>query len=135
MRKHLLFLLVIALLAACNSSDKKTDTSTDIGVATTFIRNLLDNDMKGAEALLLKDEANGQYFDIIKQRYGKLDKTELEKYKNSDIIINELSKVADSVSVVNYSNSYNKDSKNIMKVVRVNNQWLVDLKYTFSGNL
>jgi len=111
------------------------DTSTDIGVANTFIRDLLDNDMKGAETLLLKDEANMQYFDIIKQRYNKLDKNELEKYKNSDIIINEISNVSDSVRVVNYSNSYNKDSKNTVKVVRINNQWLIDLKYTFSGNM
>lgn len=125
--------LVLALLS-CNES-KKAAPQTDIEVATAFIRDILDNHLADAEKFLLKDEENRQYFDIIKQQYAKKSKAELDKYKSAEIIINELSNVADSVSVVNYSNSSSRDLKNKVKVVRINGQWLIDLKYTFSGNM
>ncbi len=126
--------LLLAVLLSCNNSPKK-DPQTDTEVATTFIRDVLDNDLARAEQYILKDEANLQYFDIIKQQYGKKSKAELDKYKAADIIINEISNVTDTVSIVNYSNSYNQALKNKVKVVRVNGKWLIDLKYTFSGNL
>ena len=104
-------------------------------MATTFIRDILDNNLKDAEQYILRDESNQQYFDIIKQQYNKKDKAELEKYKSADILINEISYVTDTVCIVNYSNTYNRELKNKVKVVRVNGRWLIDLKYTFSGNM
>jgi len=59
----------------------------------------------------------------------------LEYYRNADIIINEISTVSDSVSIVNYSTSFLRNKSNKLKMVKVNGQWLVDLKYTFSGNM
>ena len=126
--------LVFVMLLSCNS-DKKDTPLTDTDVATAFIRDILDNHISDAEQYVLKDESNQQYFEIIKQQYSKKDKAELEKYKAADIIINEISYVTDTVCIVNYSNSYNKVLKNKVKVVRVNGKWLIDLKYTFSGNM
>jgi hypothetical protein len=130
-----IYTLLLALgLAACSGSgDKKVET--DIDVANVFIRDMLDNKLKDAEGLVLPDEDNKQYFEVIRQQYSKKDAAELEKYKSSSIIINEVSPVNDSVSIVNYSNSYNKQDKNKLKMVRKEGKWLVDLKYTFSGNL
>jgi len=130
-----IYTLLLALgLAACSGSgDKKVET--DIDVANVFIRDMLDNKLKDAEGLVLPDEENKQYFEVIRQQYSKKDAAELEKYKSSSIIINEVSPVNDSVSIVNYSNSYNKQDKNKLKMVRKEGKWLVDLKYTFSGNL
>ena len=76
-----------------------------------------------------------QYFESFRQAYLKKDKAELEKFKSADILINEISNVSDTVSIVNYSNSYKKESKNVLKLVRVNGKWLIDFKYTFSGNM
>ena len=126
--------MVLVLLLSCKST-KKDSPLTDTDVATAFIRDILDNHIGDAEQYVLKDESNQQYFDIIKQQYSKKDKAELEKYKAADIIINEISYVTDTVCIVNYSNSYNKAVKNKVKVVRVDGKWLIDLKYTFSGNL
>ena len=130
----LLFPLFLALLLSCNNA-KKESPQTDTGVATAFIRDILDNNLAEAEQFILKDESNQQYFDRFKQQYSKKGKEELDKYKASDIIINEISNVTDTVTVVNYSNSYNKTIKNKVKVVRINGKWQIDLKYTFSGNL
>jgi len=135
MLKPLLALVLPAiLLFACNS-DKKEYPVTDTEAATTFIRYLLDNKLDDAENMVIKDDENKQYFDILRQQYAKKNKTELEKYHDADIIVNEISNVSDSVTVVNYSNTVSREARNKIKVVRLNGKWMIDLKYTFSGNL
>ena len=76
------------------------------------------------------------YLERINDFYQKMKPDEKEGYKNSNIIIGNdgVENVSDSVAIINYSNTFkNKPSK--IKLVRVNGQWLVDFKYTFSGNL
>ena len=133
-RNFMAIVLLTTVLLSCNNKEKKAPV-TDTDVATAFIRDILDNHISDAEQFVLKDESNQQYFEIIKQQYAKKDKAELEKYKAADIIINEISYVTDTICIVNYSNSYNKVLKNKVKVVRVDGKWLIDLKYTFSGNM
>jgi hypothetical protein len=135
MIKNLVSLLfVIATLHSCNTKSNQTPTDVE-GVATAFIRNILDNKFDEAEKYLLDNETNRQYFDRFRQSYKTQDKNKLEKYKEADILINEISAVSDSVSIVNYSNTYIRESKKNIKLVRINGKWLVDFQYTFSGNL
>jgi hypothetical protein len=135
MYKKIVFaLLFIATIVSCNSGKKK-EPVTDMDVANTFVRNLLDNDFKEAEKYLLKDDTNVQIFERFRKQYSEKDKAILEKYKQADIIVNETSYVTDSVFIFNYSNSYSQADKTILKLVRIDGKWLVDLKYTFSGNL
>ena len=133
-KKMLALVLFAAVIFSCNNQTKK-EPVTDIDVANTFVRNLLDNDFNEAEKYLLKDETNSQIFERFKKQYSAKDKAILEKYKQADIIVNETSYVTDSVYIFNYSNSYSRTDKTILKLVRINGKWLVDLKYTFSGNL
>ncbi|MBC7689082.1 MAG: hypothetical protein H7211_12990 [Aquabacterium sp.] len=134
MKSKIVFaILGIALFSACNSNSKVPNT--DIEVARSFIKNILDNDFKAAETLVLEEDTNKQYFDLFKKEYESKSREDLENYRKADIIINEISPVNDSVSIINYSNSFKKDKSNKLKMVRVSNRWLVDLKYTFSGNL
>ena len=132
-KKIFLPLLLAAVLFACNNKTKKIPV-TDVEVATTFVRNLLDNNFTEAELYLLKDETNNQIFERFKKQYSEKDKAILEKYKAADIIVNETSYATDSVYIFNYSNSYSRTDKTILKLLRIDNKWLVDLKYTFSGN-
>ena len=125
---------VCSFFLSCNN-DKNSTPLTDTDVATAFIRDILDNNPDAAAQYLLADESNRQYFQIIREQYLKKDKAELQKYKNADIIINEISNVTDSISIVNYSNSYDRSLKNKLKLVRKDGKWQVDLKYTFSGNM
>lgn len=117
------------LILSCNSSNSVPNT--DIEVARAFINDILHNDFSDAEKFILKEDTNKQYLDQFKEYAAK--SKESENYKNADIIINEITPVNDSVSVINYSITKNKSNK--LKMVRVDGQWLVDLKYTFSGNL
>jgi len=130
------FILIILAFAffACNSKAKKTPI-TDVEVATAFIRNVLNNDFKQAEQFLLKEDINTQIFERIKIEYDHKDKATLEKYKQADIIVNNLSYATDSVCLFNYSNSYRRTDSTILKALRTQGKWLIDLKYTFSENL
>jgi len=125
-----LFIAVLTIigLASCNNTQNPT---TDIDVARAFIRDVLNNNFKDAKKLVLDEEMNNQYFEISKKEFEAKDKDELEKYKSADIIINELKPTNDSVTIINFSNTYKKSIKNEIKVVKVNSKWFVDLKHTF----
>ena len=127
--KLIIAVITFTLLNSCNDSRK--NPTTDIDVARSFIKDLLENDFKNAKEFLLDEEANNQYFELSKKEFKGKSKEVLKKYKESDIIVNELTPVNDSVSIVNYSNSFNKEKKYLLKVVRQNGRWWVDLKYTF----
>lgn len=121
------------MLFGCTTKSTQLPT-TDTDVATTFIRNILDNKFSLAEPFLLKDDANMQYFERFKQEYEKKDKAELAKFKEANINMNEIVALNDSVHIFNYSNSYKKEIKQKIKLVWQNNKWQVDLKYTFNEN-
>jgi hypothetical protein len=134
-KNYLLLFIVAAVTFSCNTEKKKTPV-TDLEVANAFVRNLLDNNFVEAEQYLLKDDINTQIFERFKKQYSQKDKATLEQYKNAEIIVNETNVVIpDSVFIFNYSNSYSRTDKTILKLVRIDGKWLVDLKYTFSGNL
>lgn len=128
-----LLVLIFFLFSCGNGQNEIPKTDTD--VATAFIRDILDNRIDEAEKYLLKDDTNDDFFKRFSEQYRRKEKAELEKYKSAEIIINEISNVTDSVTIVNYSNTYKKDQKNKLKLVRINGHWLIDLKYTFSGNM
>lgn len=116
-------------LGSCH--EKSATPTSDIEVATTFIKDVLNNNFKDAKTLVLPEEMNNQYFELAKKDFENKSPEELAQYKKSVIIINELKNVNDSLTIVNYSTSYKKAVKSEVKVVRKNGQWLVDLKHTF----
>ena len=134
MSKRIFFFAgLLMIISSCNNN--KNVPNTDIDVARGFIRDILDNDFADAQPLMLPDDTNKQYFDVAQKKFNAMSADELANYKNSDIVVNEISNVNDSVTIVNYSNTYKPKSPDKVKVVRVNGKWMVDLKYTFSGNM
>jgi type IV secretory pathway component VirB8 len=121
---------ITTALFACTNKTPVTDT----GVATTFIRGVLDNDFKTAQQYLLKDETNQQYFETFQRQYQSSNKTELGKYKAADILINSIEQASDTTTIINFSNSYKKNIAQKLKLLRRDGRWLIDLKYTFAEN-
>lgn len=134
MIKNYFLFFIAAALFSCETKTKK-EPVTDIEVANAFVRNLLDNDFTQAKQYLLEDSTNQQLFDMFQKQYSRQDKAVLEQYKDAYIIVNDKSYVTDSVFIFNYSNSYKPADKTVLKLIRPAGKWLVDLKYTFSGNL
>jgi len=132
-RKLVLICTVIVPFLGCNQ--KTEPSSSDIDAAHTFIKFIQDNNFDEAEKMMLMDEENTASLNKLKKAAESKSSTELEQYKNADIIIDELAPLNDTISIVHYSISSNMNQKNKLKMVKRNGKWLVDLKYTFSGNL
>lgn len=84
---------------------------------------------------MLPDEDNNYWLTKISEQYNKYSEQEKAGFSQSSINILEVSDVvADSVTIINYTNSYKKQPQ-IIKIIKYNGEWKVDFKYTFSGNL
>ncbi len=134
MHIRIIIIYTLLLLWSCGGNNENKVIS-ETETATAFIRAIQNDDFKEAEKYLLRDELNLQLIRRFEQFYHKKDKAELEQLKKSDIIINEIENVSDTMAIVNYSNSYKKEIKNKVKVLRINGKWQIDFKYTISGNL
>lgn len=120
------------MLSSCsNSSD--VDKSDPLISGRGFIEASLKGDYITAQKYLLPDSTNMQYFEVLKDFNGKMDPETRREYSNANIIIDSSISKSDSVDIIYYTNSFkNKPSK--IKLVKKNNQWLVDFKYTFVDN-
>jgi type IV secretory pathway component VirB8 len=127
--KKLTSFFFLLFLFACNT-DAPASSESDVDAARNFIRASLDNDFEKAKAYMLQDSVNNEYLDAAMRNRANLPHEDNRSYKESSIRIYDIRKISDSVSVVNYSNSY-KNTKDSLKLVRNNDQWLVDLKYSF----
>ena len=125
--KKLFIPSLILLLIACNTGRtfKKAEDAQDAG--REFIRASLDGDGEKADFYLFQDSTNRLLMNRWKKDYNRLDEDSKRKYKDADILVLNILPVSDSVSTFTYSNSYKKDTTTI-KIVRINGEWLVDLK-------
>ena len=133
MKKIISIVLVTLLLAACSTKEKKLP-ATALDTGREFIRASLDGDFEKAETLLLIDTQNLQLFESYKQFFSKLPEDKKRNYKEASYTINKYVDTNDSSTLINYSNSYMKKPMDI-KLVRINKNWNVDFKYTYSGNV
>jgi hypothetical protein len=134
MKKIILGLLaVVGTLAACNHSaevNKKDPLESGRG----FIESSLKGDYDEAQKYLLQDSTNMQYLNGWKEFYvQKESDADKEGYRGANILIDSTQQLSDSVTIITYSNTY-KNVPSRIKLVRKNKEWLVDLKYTFTGN-
>ena len=106
-------------------SFKKAEDAQDAG--REFIRASLDGNYDKAEFYLLKDSTNQLLMDKWKLDYDKLDEKTKQGYKDAEILPIVIQPENDSVTSYTFSNSFRKDTSTI-KVMRVNGEWLVDLK-------
>jgi hypothetical protein len=130
----LAFLAILSFIA-CNNDEKAIMTSeSEVDAARNFIRASLDNNFDEAKNYILIDSTNTEYLEAAQRNRAHLSKEDNLKYREASIQIYDTKKVADSASIVIYSNSY-KNQKDSLKVVQRNGQWLVDFKYSFPGGI
>ena len=125
--------ICLFLVVSCNQSDTvKRDDPIEAG------REFIDASLKGnydhAKKYLLPDSLNMEYFNVQESFNKRLRSQEKEGYKNANIIIDSIQNISDSVTIINYSNTFKKTPDKI-KLVKIKNEWFVDFKYTFSRNM
>ena len=125
--KKLLIASLALLFFACNNqhSYKKAEDAQDAG--REFIRASLDGDYERAEFYLLPDTTNRVLMAKWEKDFEVSDPAIKKKYKDADILPINIQALNDSVTTYTFSNSYKKDTTTI-KIVRVQGEWLVDLK-------
>lgn len=134
MKKLLSVSMLLFFLWGCSGNDSQAASEKpegDVDAASSFIRAALNGNYKQARTLVLPDSSNVQLLDNLERAYlHNNNAIEQRGYRESSIRIHHTRKISDSASVVIYSNSY-KNKQDSVKAVRVNNEWLVDLKYSF----
>jgi len=132
MIKRLLYASLLAVLAcSCNNdgSYPKAEDAQDAG--REFIRATLDGNYDKAKFYLLKNEDNLMLLDRWNAMYKSYSQDTVREFKDASIRAISIEPLNDSTTKYVYSNSFTKDTTAI-KIVRVNGEWLVDLK-TFIG--
>lgn len=125
--KYLLVAFIAILVFACSQggSYKKATDAQDAG--REFIRASLDGDMKKAGFYLLRDSSNIYIFSKFREQYEKLPEAEKEAYRDAQIRPVKIEKVNDSLVNYLYTNSYKKEDTTMLRIVRQNDEWLVDM--------
>jgi hypothetical protein len=135
MYKIILIAITSFLIISCDQQVEKAKKNADpLEAGREFINASLTGDYDYAKKYLLADSTNLMYFDMFVDFDEKKPAADKQGYKESNIIINSTEKLSDSVTIINYSNTYKKEPAKI-KLVRKNNEWLVDFKYTFLDSL
>lgn len=120
------------LLTACsNGKNEQAAAESDLDAARNFIDAALKGDWKVAHRYMLADSVNNQLIDLNETNYRThMSAGDKSGYRDATINFYDSRVANDSTTIVNYANSYKKQ-KDSLKVVRINGQWLVDLKYSF----
>ena len=121
------------LFAACNNNSSEIDKSDPLESGRGFIEASLKGDYINAKKYLLEDTVNLEFFDRLKDFTSRMSREDRYGYSAANIIIDSSISKSDSVDIIYYSNSYKRIPSKI-KMVKKNNEWLVDFKYTFTQN-
>lgn len=133
MKKILIYsLFFIPFFTACNNNDTTGTAASenDVDAARNFIKASLERNWSEAKKYMLQDSANIERLEKIESFYVHENSEDKRGYREASINMYESRKLNDSITIVNYSNSY-KNKKDSLMVVRSNDKWLVDLKYSF----
>lgn len=123
----------ILLFVACSNhrTFRKAEDAQDAG--REFIRASLDGDYEKAQFYLWADTTNQMLLNKWKKDYDQMDPGQQQHYKDADIMPISIVNKNDSVTIYTYANSYKKDTTTV-KIVRVDGEWLVDLKEILNNN-
>lgn len=133
MKKIIISMLAIILVITACKHSAEVSKKDPLESGRGFIESSLKGDYDEAQKYLLPDSVNLQYFEGLKDFNSKRSNDEKEGYKNANILIDSTQQLSDSVTIITYSNTY-KNQPSKLKMVKKNNEWLVDFKYTFNGN-
>lgn len=128
MIKYVIITILTIGLVACSGSGgyQKAEDAQDAG--RQFIRASLDGDYEKAKFYLLKDDDNLTLLKKQHSNYQKMSSEDKRSFGDASILPLEIQPVNDSVTNYIYNNSFHPKDTTTIRIVRVNNEWLVDLK-------
>ena len=130
-RFHAAFTIIIIISLSACTNDKDIKLNDPLNSGRGFIESALKADYVKADKYLLQDSTNQQYLEGLIDFNKNSNKEERENYRNANIIVDSLVELSDSVNILYYKNSFKKEPSKL-KIVKSNNDWLVDFKFSFS---
>jgi len=132
--KYLLYCLPFLFFSCGNASldYKNADNALDAG--REFIDACLKGDFSKAAFYMIPDETNKKILAGLEKQYREKGREGRQQYREASINISGIDNPTETITIINYSNSYDKVAHKV-KVIQQDNKWLVDLKYTFNPNL
>lgn len=99
-----------------------------------FIDACLKGDFTKAKWYMVDDSTNKGHLERAEAKFRNYDKEGRQQLRTASINISEVSDVDTVTSIIYYSNSFDQQPLKV-KVVKQEEKWLVDFKYTFNPNL
>jgi len=127
-------LLLFITIVSCNGQKVYPKAENAFDAGREFIDGYLKGDFKKAGFYMLHDDENNALLKKLAHTYNSKSPSVKKQYKSASITINSVEDVTTGETIINYENSFDKVAHKV-KVVNKNGTWLVDLKYTFDGNL
>lgn len=129
MKKFLFFSLLFFLSCSSNHIEYlKAENAFDAG--REFIDGTLKGDFKKASFYMLNDSTNQGFLAVQEKDFRLKDKEGRQQLRTASINIQQVEDLDSTVSIIHYNNSYDKIEQSV-KVIKQNNTWLVDFKYSF----
>lgn len=132
MRK--LLVITAILLSSCGNKEKvyrKAENALDAG--REFIGSCLQGDFTKAAFFMVPDEVNRQNLAQTEKTYREKDKEGRQQLRTASINIGGITELSDSVTLIKYSNSFDKIPLTL-RVVKHTDNWLADLSTNNPGN-
>ncbi|MEO6330900.1 MAG: hypothetical protein ABIO55_18335 [Ginsengibacter sp.] len=134
MQKRIVVCFVALLFfVSCNPTGNTVNLTDPVEAGREFIDASLKGNYAKAKKYVLADSINMEYFNRYESFNKNLSSNEKDGYKNANIIIDSIQNISDSVTIINYSNTF-KRSPGKVKLLKIDKEWLVDFKFTFLGN-
>jgi len=102
--------------------------------ARNFLNAALKGDYKQASVYMLRDSANQEYLNVSERSYQHRSPDAKAKLKTASLRFFDTNQVNDSTTITVFANSYT-NKRDTLRIVRINGQWLVDLKYLFEHSM
>jgi hypothetical protein len=131
MQKFLLFSLTF--LIACTSKQanySKAENAFDAG--REFIDGTLKGDFKKSAYYMLIDSTNQNHLNVQEKEFRLKDKEGRQQLRTASINIQQIEDLDSVTSIIHFNNSFDK-LNHTLKVVKQNNNWAVDYKYSFQN--
>ena len=126
----IVILFSASLFASCNINTGSEPAASDLIAAKEFIQAALKGRYDRAADFMLHDSQNDDRLDAVSRM--QLSSDEKQGLWDASINIYSRKLINDSTSIIVYSNSFHKENKDTLKVIKKDGKWLVDFKYLFN---
>ena len=128
-----LFSLVVLIFAISCSSKQvallPAENAFDAG--REFIDANLKGDFQKAAFYMVADEQNKEFLAVAEKEYRQKDKEGRQELRTASINLEKVEDLDKAESIIYFSNSFDKKPQKV-KVIKTNQGWLVDYKFSFT---